>query len=198
MALIHELATFKTLAKFKDTANDTALTTLQERVYNRIEAYLGRFLEKQERTEEIRIVGPMIPLKALPVDREEDITVEAVADFSSGESVETFVAGQYEVTNYGLKLNRDLTRNEKLRVTYTGGYAKTSGEVLIFPDDDPAKILVDAALEQLQHEWNKHLKPGAETITTDLGTIKQQPLELLKDVKEMCNPVRHPRMWWFG
>lgn len=197
MAAFHSLTDFKSITNFKDTVNDTVLTLLQTRVYQRIQNYTGRFFEKKERTEEVRIKGELIPLKAIPIDSSESITATIIADFSEGESYTTLAASEYEVTNYGLKLANPLTSNEKIRVIYTGGYAVTDG-VLVINEDDPASIAKEAAIIQLTHEWNKRNKPGADTITTDLGTIKEAPLELLADVRNMLTRVRHPRMFWFG
>lgn len=201
MAHLHSLTAFKNSYKFDNNGNDTPLTLLRDKVKTRIETYLGKLLTKQEYTETIRRSGVMIPLKALPVDEAEDITITIIDDQSAGGTTQVLTDTEYDITSYGILLAAPLKRNQKIQVVYTGGYASSTvdGEsVLTFDEEDNSTIIKFAALQQLMHEWNRRLKPDGETITTDVGTVEGEPLELLEDVKNMLNAVRHPRMRWFA
>lgn len=199
MPSLHTLTDFKTMAGgFSDsTALDAEIELLMELIYSRIEDEIGRVLEKDEVTETFRrCTTPYLPLKRLPIDTAADVTV-IERYYSSGVAVNTTLTenDDYYVLAHGIEL-AGFTAGYDYVVTYTGGYAPDTNDVLILPQE--AQGLRRAALYQLMHEWNTHKKPGDENIQTAIGNVTTVGLKLLDDVKRSLRYYRHParEMMW--
>lgn len=141
------------------------------------EAYCGRYFSEETVTETVYHIGLTVPLKRLPVTAVTSVAVGGVALAST----------DYRICGSGILLkNGGYDTEVKVDVAYTGGYT-VSSNVIAVPDD-----VKHAALLQLQHEYKRRKEPGANTVETNAGTIRENPLELLKYVKEILNRHRHP------
>lgn len=200
--LLHSLTKFKARHNFVDTTYDAVLLDLMAGIKARIESYLGRVLLKQERTEIVYFRGPMMPLKALPVDTTQPITVTRISSFTDGGTTVVLDPIEYDVTPYGMRLAAPAKEGERIQVIYTGGYTATTVEgsnfLFDFSDEDASSAIARAAAIQLIHEWNTKSKPSGEQITTDAGTATFKALALLQEVTDTLIPARHPRLCgWF-
>jgi len=200
--LLHTLADFKSLYEFTGTTSDTKLLLLMGQIYTRISAYLGRGLAKTSRTERYQGVTKMVPLIGLPIDTEVSPTVQLISYFSAGEDTYTLSSTEYEIIpEWGIQLATALNKDEKLLVTYTGGFpdgtAEGSNVPLDFSGVENGQQIARAGMIQLIHEWNRRLKPGASEISTDVGTIQMEAMTLLDEVRQTLEPFRHPRFGWF-
>ena len=160
-----------------------ALGVIRESVTSAIEEYLGRDLESKERSETIRIHAPtstaMIHLRAIPISSVSSVSVTILGDSESYTEDD-----DYEITGYGLRLFSKVN-HAKVAVTYTGGYA----------DDDVPEAISRAALLQVVHEFQSKDQLGAESVSTEGGTVSRPPLGLLKEVTRMLNKYVHPLKW---
>lgn len=200
--LLHTLADFKSLYEFTGTTHDAKLLLLMGQIYTRISAYLGRGLAKTSRTERYQGVTKMVPLIGLPIDTGVSPTVQLVSYFSAGEDTYTLSNTEYEIIpEWGIQLGTALNRDEKLVVTYTGGFPdgtiEGSNYPLNFSSVENGEQIARAGMIQLIHEWNRRLKPGSTEISTDVGTIQMEAMTLLDEVRQTLEPFRHPRFGWF-
>lgn len=141
------------------------------------EAYCSRSFAQVTGTETVYHIGLTVPLKRLPVTAVTSVTVDGVA----------LVSTDYRICGSGILLkNGGYDTEVKVDVAYTGGYTVTSN-VIAVPDD-----IKHAALLQLQHEYKRRKEPGANTVDTNAGTIRENPLEMLKYVKMILDRYRHP------
>ena len=156
-----------------------ALGIIKPSVEYAIESYLGRELQKIERTETFYVSGPtkMLSLKALPIDSISSLSITML------DESETLESGDYVITKYGLKLLFDL-EDAKVVITYTGGigtdYANVPGDI------------IRAATLQTSFEFQTKSQVGAETVSTEGGTVSRPELGLLKEVKRMLWSYLHP------
>jgi len=172
-----ELCTFEQLAALlgltkTPISNYPALALIKTGIEAAIENYCGRGFESKERTESFYITGPtsMIKLIGLPISSVDSATV--TIDETEGSL-------DYIITEYGLKASETL-ENALVEVTYTGGLSA-------LPDD-----LNRAALYQTTFEFLQKDQLGAESVTTEGGTVSRPELGLLKEVKRLLNKYIHP------
>ena len=173
-----ELVTFDHLKAFLGLEGATIadypdLSVIRESVYYGLESYLGRLLESDERTEEIRIrESKMIPLKALPITAISAIT-------SDGDTVDS---EYYDIDSFGLYLKYKAI-NELFSITYTGGYATA--------DDVPESIKRAASIQTI-FEWQSKENIAATSVITEGGTTIRPEYGILSTVKQLLNPYMHP------
>lgn len=149
-----------------------ALNLLRDSVISAIETYTGRLLESKERTEVGYLTSSaMIALPAIPITEVDTLTIEGV------------VSEEYEITAYGLILTGTFDSNDIFSVVYTGG-------ITTVPD-----ALKRAALLQIAYEFQNKDHIGAESVTTDGGTVNRPALGLLKEVRRLLDSYKHPLRW---
>ena len=175
-----ELVSFASLKAFLGLTDSLitdypALNIIKPSVEAAIESYLGRQLESAERSETIYITGPtnMISLKAIPVSSVSSLTVTML------DESETYTSDYYTITEYGLQTINTL-RNAKIAITYTGGLSSV-------PDG-----IERAALYQTAYEFQAKDQVGAESISTEGGSVNRPALGLLEVTKNLLNPFIHP------
>lgn len=155
-----------------------ALEVLNDSVLYAIEEYLGRELEKSDRTETIFIgdtPSRMISLLGLPIASITSVTITQA-------QIETsYISTDYDVVDYGIKMVSKF-KNAKIVVVYNGGYADA---------DVPTKIN-RAALLQISYEWQSKDQIGAQSVSTEGGFVQRPELGLLKEVKRMLDGQKHP------
>lgn len=164
----------KTGLKYSDYTSYPRLEKVKDIVYYAIENYTQRKLEYATYEANIfdRCNSKMIKLDAIPID---NITVTDVENSSEME-----LDFEYEITHYGIRILNGYTG--KLLINYTGGYT-----VANVPDE-----IKRAAYYQIQSEYLKRDTIDGEYINNSGGTIRRPPIQLLKMVKELLNPFRHP------
>jgi len=153
-----------------------ALGVIRESVTSAFESFTGRLFESKERTDTIYISNPtqMIALPAIPVASVSSLVVTFY------ETSETYTEhGGYEITRYGVKLTSSV-QNCKIVITYTGGISTV-------PDN-----LERAALLQTAYEFQSKDQIGAESVTTEGGSVNRPALGLLKEVQRLLKPLVHP------
>jgi len=156
------------------------LQVLKASVEKAIENFIGRELESKARTEVVHLspMGTkMVPLKGLPIASVATVTVTDAYG-----NIETLTEQtDFSIAAFGLRIFSKI-KDAQVSVTYTGGYAQA---------DLPAAIS-RAALMQTVYEYKKAPHLGAETVTTEGGTIAYPELGLLKHVKELLFLHTHP------
>jgi|GEM_PF-1282703 len=154
------------------------LVVIKELVEYAIEAYLFRDLESKERSESIYIndtARSIISLRAIPITDVSSISLV------SGETTLTLVENSdFLVTDYGLKLS-SLASNSRLDIVYTGGYA----------EDAIPEAINRAAVLQTVFEFQNKDRLGAETISTQAGTVTRPALDLLPHIKQLLLNYKH-------
>lgn len=160
-----------TIASYPD------MSVILLRLLSSFEEYTDRRFELVERTEEIFVGSTavsMMPLKGLPIS---SISSVMITSTEYGDSILT--TGEYDITDYGLRLFTKVL-NCKLSVTYTGGLSTSSDEIK------------GAALYQLAYEWQAKDQVGAESVSTEGGSVYRPELGLLKETKRMLRSLIHP------
>jgi hypothetical protein len=157
-----------------------ALNVLRDSVTAALEAFTGRLFESKARSETLYIGNTstaIIKLDAIPVSSVASLTVTISDD------VETYTLhDDYELMGYGLKLYSKI-KNAVVNITYTGGISTV-------PDS-----LKRAALLQTAYEFQAKDQIGAETVSTEGGTVTRPALGLLSEVKRLLAPHMHPLRW---
>lgn len=157
-----------------------ALAVIRDGVVSAIEEYLGRSLEKIEYTEtsfQGNVPSKMIKLDAIPVASVSSVTLTYAGDDT------VLTSNDYEITGYGLRLYAKV-QNCKIVVVYTGGWESA---------DVPAAVS-RAALLQTAYEFQSKEQIGAESVSTEGGSVSRPALGLIKEVKRMLNRYKHPLM----
>ena len=176
-----ELVTYATLKAFleldKEAITDyPALEIIRDDVTDAIEEYIGRLLEQIERTE-TKFVGAtpsqMIYLPGIPI-----ITIGSV-NITQAQVVTTITSSDYEITDYGIKLDSKI-KNSKIVIVYTGGELTSTRKI------------TRAALRQIIYEWQSKDQMGALSTSTEGGFVSRPELGLLKEVQRMLNSSKHP------
>ena len=183
MALL-ELVTFEELAKLltltlTPISEYPDLEVIKDSVVVAFEAYLGRELNSEARTDTQHIgkLGrSMIKLPAIPITAVESVTVT-----EAGVSESYVENTHYEIRGFGLQLHMTL-RNCKIVVVYTGGLSAVTEE----PN------LNRAALYQTAYEFQGRAHIGAENVSTEGGSVSRPALGLLDETKRMLNKSVHP------
>jgi len=172
----------KSLLNLTDSAitDYPALGVIRESVTSAFETYTGRLLESKARTVTVYI-GPsptaIIKLDAVPISAVASVTVTILGDSESYTEND-----DYEITAYGIKLLSKV-RNCSIAITYTGGMSTV-------PDS-----VARAALLQTAYEFQSKDQIGSESVSTDGGTITRPALGLLKEVRRLLDPNKHPLRW---
>lgn len=168
-ATIKALLGISTGSAYTDTP---ALDVLQTSLSRLFDDYLYRTLAEGTYTETIfsrQAPTQIIPLRALPITSVTSVTVGGVATTA------------YVITSHGLRLAGSV-RLQDVVVSYIGGYSDASIPTTI----------KKAALLQLAYEYKKLPHIGATSVTTDGGTVNSPELALLKEVRRLLAPYRHP------
>lgn len=154
-----------------------ALDELRTSVTSAIEEELDRLLESKERTETIYVGSfnqAMLRLSAVPIASISSVTV------TSGINSDTYDEhDEYEITEYGIRLLSSIA-NVKIVIVYTGGISTV-------PD-----AIARAALLQTAYEFQAKDHIGAESVSTDGGSVSRPALGLLKEVKRLLAKYKHP------
>jgi hypothetical protein len=154
-----------------------ALDEIRDSVTSAIEEELDRLLESKERTETIYVGSfnqAMLRLSAVPIASISSVTV------TSGINSDTYDEhDEYEITKYGIRLLSSIA-NVKIVIVYTGGISTV-------PD-----AIARAALLQTAYEFQAKDHIGAESVSTDGGSVSRPALGLLKEVKRLLNKYKHP------
>jgi len=157
-----------------------ALDVIRDSVTAAFEAYTGRLFESKERTETIYYGYPgtkYLSLEAVPISSVSALVV------TTSETDETFTEhDDYEIASYGLRLLTSIS-DCKVAITYTGGLSTV-------PDD-----IKRAALLQTAYEFQAKDQIGADSISTEGGTISRPALGLLKEVRRILDRNIHPLKW---
>ena len=155
-----------------------ALGVLNNSVLYAIEEYLGRELEKKDRTETIFVGATpsrMISLIGLPIASITSVSITQA-------QIETsYVSTDYDIVDYGIKMVSKF-QNAKVVVTYNGG----------FEDADVPTKINRAALLQISYEWQSKDQIGAQSVSTEGGFVQRPELGLLKEVKRILDGQKHP------
>lgn len=156
-----------------------ALNVLRDSVTSAFEVYTGRLFTSEARTKTIYIDSPtqMLSLEGIPVASVSSLTVTV------SETTETYTEhDDYEIRAYGLKLLSSV-QDCTVAITYTGGLSATTDS------------LSRAALLQVAYEFQAKDQIGADSVSTEGGTISRPALGLLKEVKRLLNLSMHPLRW---
>jgi len=180
-----ELVSFANLKSFMNLADAAitdypALGVIRDSVTAAFENHTSRLFEEIERTQTIfigRCVTSMISLSGVPVASVSTVTVTIGGDDESYTEDD-----DYEITSYGIRLFSEL-KNSKIVVVYTGGLSAVPMDI------------ARAALLQTVHEFQSKDQIGAESVSTDGGTISHPPLGLLKEVRRILRQYIHPLGW---
>ena len=168
-----DLVTFEDLKSLLHLDNDEedypALTLLRDSVKDAIESFLGRTIDNDSYSETKRIVSKtkMVPLNALPVDSVSSVTIDGSA------------STDYTISDYGVELGATVS-NLPVVVSYIGGLEEIPGPIN------------RAALIQTAYEYQNHDHIGAESVSTDGGSVQRPSLGLLKEVQRLLKTFKHP------
>lgn len=179
-----ELVPYASIRDLLDLSTDQsdypALLIIMGNMVYAFEEYLGRTLEKSEYTESV-FVGPtttqMVKLDAIPVS-----SISSVTLTYAGEDT-VLTSADYDVTDYGIRLYAKI-KNCKIAVVYTGGWLTA---------DVPGAV-TRAALLQVAYEFQSKEQIGAESVSTEGGSVSRPALGLLKEVKRLLDRYKHPMM----
>lgn len=159
----------------KDDIEDyPSLAAVIESVYAAIEIYTGRTLERGDHVEDAHIDGCLVPLRALPVESVESVTLDG-ADVTSAATIR----------RDGLALSGGYAGD--VVVTYTGGLSASNPR-----HRRDIAALRRAATLQVLHEWQRKDHIGAESVSNEGGFTRWPQLGLLDEVKRTLNPLRNP------
>lgn len=149
-------------------------TLIEPQVQASIVSYLGITLDSAAVTESV-IVGlestRFIPLRRMPIASVTTVEIDDVA------------TTDYKLSTWGIRLGAAV-REVTVDVSYTGGYTTA-------PDTVPT-VLKRAAVLQVAYEMQSSEQIGAVSLTTDGGTVSRPELGLLKEVRRLLAPYRHP------
>jgi hypothetical protein len=152
----------KALLKLQlDSLSDyPALSVIAESVTAAIQVYLCRDLELDSYTERFDMDGErFIGLRAIPIKKIKSVTVDGVP----------FIGYRQRLD----RLEFHSPVNGLLEVKYQGGL------------DDIPEDIKRAALLQIAHEHQRHDHIGANSVSTDGGSVRNPELGLLKEVRRM-------------
>lgn len=181
MAIL-ELITFAELKKVLDLQQAAIgdypqLEVLKESVEQAISDYIYRDLNEKGLVVEQEYVGEVptryITLHRLPVESVSEVSVDGIV----------VDADRYRITDYGIQL-KQAVRSVSVSVTYIGGLEV--GDTKILPN------LKRAAMLQIAYELQGVENIGAETISSDGGTITRPELGLLKEVRRILDRHTNP------
>jgi len=180
----------KLLGLDKDDVEDyPQLEFLVESVQDAIEDYCGRLFEYATVTNErvnLSFESRMVPLLRLPIESITEVRVVTSATSSTTTA--------YEITPYGIRLDiahggyssqfdyeNAVGGNVWIEVDYVGGY-----------ETSPPGPVQRAAYMQMGYEYQNIDNIGAQSVTTEGGTINRPELGLLKEVKSRLQKYIHP------
>jgi len=186
----------------KDADNYLGLEVIQDGLQATIEAYLRRELDLKVRTVDAFFTGTMIPLAGLPVRSVASVTLTAHAGVIQGLGfVQNLVLNpmDYMVTPYGIKLvTYKANGNAYATIQYTGGIDSVGTPPLNIAkatdamDEGLVRALEQASVQQVPYEWGRKDSLGATVVSTDGGVTRYPELDLLKNVKRLLEPHKHP------
>ena len=183
------------------TTDDSLLQLLITQVSARFARYLGRHIDRIERTEDysIRAGARLITMRGTPVDETKTFTLLASStrDFSNAQS---YVANQDFVLEpeLGLVTLHTLPTVRVAgfsgvpvspawcRVTYTGGFAETIDELASKYAD-----LVSACTLQVAYLYRRKDSPGSKTVKMGQSeSMHDQEYQLLAEAKQVLDSYR--------
>lgn len=183
MSTIAGIAAFKQLVGRVDGADDALMVEILKQVSSRIDTYTGRLFQKAARTIKYNGGRRIYQLAAFPVDTLAalTVTVDSAAQTKGTDfylwDAEGRIEFVYEVP---------VTFPQILSVTYTGGYAADTLDVLAVPDD-----LKRACLMQAAFEYRRRRDIGLKSVGMSGGNITvNDPVALLPEVKAVLDSYR--------
>ncbi len=183
-----ELVTFAEIKAFLDLEEAAitsypALEEIKAEMVFAFEAFLCRGLETKARTQIITVYqsNDMISLLGIPV-----ASVSSFVDHYGNEYTEA--NGDFLRTAYGLRMLSTEFESNELSVTYTGGVSSAG----VITDEKMNSVFKRAALRQIAYEWQARDFVGAQSVSTDGGTVSRPALSLLKIVRDMLSVYDHP------
>ena len=172
-----------------DVEDYPQLEFIIDSVEDAIEDYCGRLFEYSVVTDErvnLSFSSRMVPLLRLPIESIEEVRIVT----SENETTTT----AYEITPYGIRLDtayggykdevnyeNAVSGNVWIEVDYTGGY-----------ETEPPKTVQRAAYLQIGYEYQNVDHIGAQSVTTEGGSVNRPELGLLKEVKTRLQKFIHP------
>ena len=172
---------FLKLEKTFNATNYPQLQVIFDLMQGSFETELQRNLDVETYTEDFFVTfeTKMIPLRALPV-----ISITSVTH-TVGSTTTTIEAADYFIMNYGIEIVPQVNRG-KVTVVYSGGLEA----------DEIPSAMQKAALLQIAHENNSKNHVGVEVINSESGSIVVPELQLLKEVRRLLAPHKHPYYGW--
>ncbi len=160
-----------------------ALEEIKAEMVFAFEAYLCRELETKARTRIVTVYQStdMISLPAVPI-----ASVSNFVDMYGNEYTEA--NDDFVRTAYGLRMLSTKFAENELSVTYTGGVSSAG----VISDEKMNSVFKRAALRQIAYEWQSRDFIGAQSVSTDGGTVSRPALSLLKIVKDLLGGYDHP------
>ena len=174
-----EIAAYLGLTKSEDKYQ--AIEVIEPQVAAAIEDYIGRELEKKERTAELFTQFPetMLKLKALPISAVTSITYQPI-----GQDAVSLDATEFMASSFGIQTVTLIPEDSKVTIVYTGGYKN---------NEMPASIKRAAFLQTI-YEFQTKDYLGSERIQTEGGTVTRKGLVLLPEVRRLLDNQKHPLM----
>ena len=167
-------ADVKEIMEKADATHDAILTSMIQRVSASMEAYCNRSYKKQARTEVFNAGRKNYWLSAAPVDAAAELTVTLSTILQTIDS-NFYLWGDIGLIEF-ITSPTDTTP-KAVSITYTGGYAETSG-VLAVPDD-----LKHACIEQVIFLFRRRKDIGLSSVSMPDGSINVlTPNDWLKSV----------------
>jgi len=182
----------------KDADNYAPLEVLQDGMQATVESYLHRELDLTTRVSKVFFHGTMIPLAGLPVRNVASVSLTAHAGVIQGLGYVLDLPlnpKDYMVTPYGIKLvTYKANGNAYATVTYDGGMQSQGNVITAIDamDNGFIRALEQAAIQQISYEWTRKDNFGATNVSTDGGVTRFPELDLLKTVKRLLDPHKHP------
>lgn len=145
-----------------------ALAVIRDSVKAAIQSHIGRNLDFGKYTESklIAYQTKMIGLMGLPVKSVSNVTIDGVA------------ITDYKLRDYGIEISGGI-EDQTVAVTYKGGFER-------LPED-----IGRAALIQTVYEYQNKDHMGAESVSSDGGSVSRPALGLLKETTRLLSPYRH-------
>jgi hypothetical protein len=188
---LNPYADFEDFVGLKNPEDGTPeIKFIRANIVFKIEQFLHRKLEYKENymetfLQEDKQSITRIPLARYPVSQINEIKIND----------EILTTDDYIMlgNGYGVKIKKEIEEDNVITAKYNGGYSKDAEDVLQLEDSDDA-VIRQAALMQCLAEYRKRQSPDQQEISDAqlLTKVKEPELRLLKEVKRMLTPCKHP------
>ncbi len=185
------LTDLKVFLEKTDTAHDSLLGIIIDRVSAAIEKYLNRNLLKAARTSYFDAGKRYYYLPAYPIDESATLTVTHVSTVKT-KNTDYFVRADDGLIEFQKSSIPSYTDPKELIITWTGGYVN-SGEASTECLDVPADIQ-DAASRQCSYNFRRRKDIGISSVSMPDGSISKNPIDkfLLPEVRDLLKNYRRP------